>query len=101
MTITSLTQSVARLHEATSNKEKNAKFRRCPSENLRIGLAATACLADADNVHLRQSPPQGAHDIVVEIFVGCESNHWPAARRASKRALRPSGRKRTSTSACV
>ena len=53
------------------------------SENLRIGLAATACVADADNVHFMQNPPQGAHNIVVEVFVGCEANHCPAARRAS------------------
>jgi hypothetical protein len=40
-------------------------------------------------------------DIVVEVFVGREASHCPAARRASKRALRPSGGNRTSISACV
>jgi hypothetical protein len=87
--------------ERAAVEELQARLRCCPSENRRIGLAATACLADADNVHFRQSPSQGAHDIVVEVFVGGEANHCSAARRASKRALRPSGGNRISTSACV
>ena len=70
-------------------REKNARLRRCPSENLRIGLAATACLADADNVHFTQSPPQGAHDIVVEIFRRPRSESLP--RGAPRQQARPKG----------